>query len=1132
MSQEPPRVNFSGAGFSSPISGQRPKNGNTGRVVALVLGILLLLILFCSGAAVITYRRFNSDSNFGGNFNQLREPIGGAIPNKTRDIVQQAIGTQSPEAEEISAWLENEVIEIDKPRMVMEMQRSGLSSGLINPLSRMMWTLNLDEALQPVDLGENVRVLDFEWLVKDKEARTIVASFANYGDGNYIHVLYLTRQADQWKLFDWRDVLLPMSEAQFWAIYAGLDEPQDQAYHEFADTAYETYSNATLTTPEKIERTLSTFKQTKFPRRYMALAQNSLCSWLVAYEAKAELAEFVKQLSADEFAGAWLYKAQSAAWSNEAERAFEYLRELNKQVGWHPKAAQMAADFAQTPAQKYLAAEWLQRAALLAPVNPSNLNDYFKLADRQQMDSLFRQVAKNSRPSAHVIKLVEALGNLKARKFGLLVELIQPYAELQDALQYLQFKMAVANEDFDEVMDLAPKILRLESLADSQASTHPREIMNSYVTAASKSNSLKRAAEQAPDRDMFLTVLRDRATFDHFDLPPKDAAAILNSIPVGHELREEMQTPMAIARLDIKQGNSSPAFDALLTIYKANKSEITGDEPIEFSYPLLNALGQAALASNRWRELIDVLDPEVLLLMLAWSEEIELDQLQQVLEWYEGVPSQADYWSKYFRSRSAFERGDWPAADRFIVEAIQSAKQDLRFTEDSLPPLVAMMAFYDEYGDYESDIASSWMGVRLTYATRCNALDQLVADAQIADQLDAGWVARLSQYYSMASIESQEKIASMLNASPLSEAQELAEEMRANSLAANGRFNEAFDHAVKRAQESASQNRDKYEQRFALTSAGSQLLKSGDPRRIEGLRQISRGTDLEAYVDCVAATLERDIPTLCKAIKRWEAIDGYHQNFADFDVLKRLQGLPNLRDITVVQPFNFNTLRYSGDESLLVLAAEAAQAADTLEDFLKLKGIAYTVLEHARFDQAAAAVEIKTSAGEFVLTFAPTNPEAFAKNSLTGIFRQSARSLVVCIRKDIDFEPSEARQVVLRKTIHDLLEGLPTAVALRDVGSSSLFCGDGWQQRFGQARQTGIDLAHPKEFYDLLAREITQGFIERDGHSFVVLSEARELLPVKLESQASPWLDEVGVTLSPSILLPCLPADIRISLER
>ena len=202
MSQEPPRVNFSGAGFSSPISGQRPKNGNTGRVVALVLGILLLLVLFCSGAAVVTYRRFNSDSNFGGNFNQLREPIGGAIPNKTRDVVQQAVGTQSPEAEEISVWLENGVIEIDKPRMVMEMQRSGLSNGLINPLSRMMWTLNLDEALQPVDLGENVTVLDFEWLVKDKEARTIVASFAHYGDGNHIHVSVFSRYHATFGIFN------------------------------------------------------------------------------------------------------------------------------------------------------------------------------------------------------------------------------------------------------------------------------------------------------------------------------------------------------------------------------------------------------------------------------------------------------------------------------------------------------------------------------------------------------------------------------------------------------------------------------------------------------------------------------------------------------------------------------------------------------------------------------------------------------------------------------------------------------------------------------------------------------------------------------------------------------------------
>jgi hypothetical protein len=285
MSQDPPRVSFSGTGFTSQNSGRQSKS-NAGRVVAIVLGTLFTFLFLCSGAAVVTFRRFNADSNFGGKFDELREPIGGAIPNKTRDTALRASVVETDEANAITEWLENEMLEVDKSRLVMEMQRSGLSNGLVNPLTRVMWTLNLDESLEPLQLGDRVVVLDFEWLVEDKEARVMVASFSAYGDDSYMHLLYLNRQNDQWKLFDWRDVLLPMSEAQYWAVYAGLDDPKDRAYYEFTDAAYKIYSNESLGASEKIRQTLSAFKSTKFPRLYNAMAQNSLCAWLVHYNAK------------------------------------------------------------------------------------------------------------------------------------------------------------------------------------------------------------------------------------------------------------------------------------------------------------------------------------------------------------------------------------------------------------------------------------------------------------------------------------------------------------------------------------------------------------------------------------------------------------------------------------------------------------------------------------------------------------------------------------------------------------------------------------------------------------------------------------------------------------------------------
>ena len=1028
-------------------------------------------------------------------------------------------------------WLENDYAEVDKPRMVMEMQRSGLSKMGINPLTRSLWSFNLNEALEPPELGDRVVVLDFEWIVKDKEARAVVATFTTYNSDSYVYVLYLKRSDGDWKLFDWRDVLQPMSEAQYWAIYAGLIEPLDEAHLNFSDTAYEIYTSESPTA-DKIKQTVAAYKRAKFPRRFNAMAQDTLCSWLVLYNAKDELAEYSKQLSPDDFAGALLYKARSAAWANDIELAFQHLRALNKQVGWHPEVGRMAVEYAETVEQKQLAVKWLEREVQLAPINTSTLQSFLELADRQQVTALFQNIAKSKEPDTAAIELIESLYYMDQRQIQYFLEILQPIAKLQQAKQYLEFKLAAAKDDYDKVLTLAPAVLQLDSLTVDNDSPTTSILWGAYLNAAVQTNAFTRAFEETPDRDRLLSELQEFVIYNDDDLLPAEALALLKSIPVDHELNENKETQIAIASMEIKQGNASGAFDLLFAVYKENESQIESEESIPLFHSFLSTLATAALKSERWRELTEVLSPEEMLLLLGWSSDLSSDQNKQVLEWYEGLENQPAYWPNYFRARAAFDNGDWSSADRSLVDAIRLAKQDERSTDEVYSTMVGFLIdIYESEGfdRYESDLATYWLGLRISYAARCNELDRLVAQAQVADELDEKCVEKIAEYYSEASIESREKLASILQASPLESAQSLASEIRASLLIPRGQFAQAFEDQIKRARE---QTRDSYEQRSFLNTAGKQLLLSGDRRLVEPLKQASRGTDMQAYVDCVSATLERDIPALCSAIKRWDEVDWNYQQFVDVTVLYRLQGVQDLRKVFDTRPFDLDGLVASNEVYQLVLSEEPLLAAKAFEEFLKSKGLNHQILDATRFDQASAAIELKTEDGDFVFAFNPADQKAFIASPLTETFAKEARTIVMCSAKNTGQGQYEARRNTQRTQLNGVLGGLASASALYDAQSLSLFYGAGWQERFGQSVQTGVDLAHPQQCYAILANSEAKSFLERDGQSYVAIGEARELIPVKLQPQASPWLGELAVTLAPSILVPCLAEDAVVKIER
>ena len=307
-----------------------------GRYLLIGLGAFFALILVCSGSTYMLYRRFNADSNFGGSYSELREPAGGTISERVRAAAADAKPIESPETEELVETLDDFGLEIDLGRFIMEMQRSGKSRGAVNPFTRSLMRISLGEAITPPELGSKNVLLSFEWLVTDREARAVVASLSEYDQSDSIYVLYLKRSDDEWKLFDWRDVLAPMNESEYWAIYMMLPERKDDVYSRFTYEAADVCSNYELSERQKIDQLTALYKGTRFPREYVALAKQYMCATLASLNANDELKTLVDSISPSEFAGTYIYKAIAAHSAGDNEKAFAYLSELHRLCGWHP----------------------------------------------------------------------------------------------------------------------------------------------------------------------------------------------------------------------------------------------------------------------------------------------------------------------------------------------------------------------------------------------------------------------------------------------------------------------------------------------------------------------------------------------------------------------------------------------------------------------------------------------------------------------------------------------------------------------------------------------------------------------------------------------------------------------------
>ncbi len=1131
MSQDLPPIVQTRPNISSPNhnSLRVPRSSNAPRYILIGLGVLFEFALLCSGGGYMLYRKFNADSNFGGSYTELREPVGGTVPERVREAAAEAMPTAETDPVELSQSLNNYGIEVDIARFVMEMQRSGKSDAAVNPLTRVFWQSMLAEAVVAPDFGAHNTILSFEWLVPEKEARAVVACFPEYGGAETIYVLYLSRVKDEWKLFDWRSVLAPMNESQFWAIYAMLPERTDDVYSEFTNEAYTICSRYDVSNQKKITDLMTLYRRTEFPQEYKALAKDVLCTYLISLDAKAELGPIADSLSADEFAGALIYKATSAHWSGKTESAFEHLTELNRRIGWHPQSARLAGEFAETPEQKQLAAQWLERSVLLVPKNSEVIDAFVAVADREQFKSMLAGFAKTESPAANMFSMTMALGDLNETKLKWLRDLMPSEDSMPEIREYLDLQLAIQRDDHSAVMKLAPSVLTNEAFREGDFSYFIHGVWSAFVQAATETNAFAQAIallSSEDDKQQFRERLRDNAFYSADTMPTDESLACLQLISHSSELWREWRTQIAIAKLQSQQGKTSEAFDALIAWLESNADEIKDEDRINDAVVLLNALADLGLKCDRWQELAKSVDTETLFLLMSNQATTDPQALQKFLDWYAAVPSPVEQWLQYYRARIAFLNGDWATADRCLKHAIKLAEADSRITENEMPLLVASYVPQDYGYAYDEDLLSNWFGLRFEYAVRCGMLEQLLADAQQADDVDEDWLEALDTNYIGAAPATLERVAAMLRESKLDRGRKIAANLDVFIATANERYEEAVKRQVEvlRTQDGRS-----IDQQFAVQRAGELILMQRSTKYLDTLRQLSRGSDMTAYVDCVAATLAKDSKALIDASEQWRKSEWLDSQFVSNPlVLECLEDDAVLREVTEQQPLALDQLQQDCAHVTLALAAEPSAVFNELKQFCESKSFAIESLDAARFDHASAACVVSVANTKLLITFTATEHFDLGATAEAREILKDAQTIAAVVLQNFSGNGSVTSRE-LRRGVSELIDGMPSSVAMIDAKYDNLHYKPGWQQRLSASIETGIDPAFPDEYYLTILAKQDAALIERDGKHFAVLAvgNLRELIPVEPQRQETPWQETKALTLAPSLVLPQLSVGIH-----
>ncbi|MEZ6135521.1 MAG: hypothetical protein R3C53_11485 [Pirellulaceae bacterium] len=749
-------------------------------------------------------------------------------------------------------------------------------------------------------------------------------------------------------------------------------------------------------------------------------------------------------------------------------------------VGWHPAAAIMAGEAAESDSEKRRAAEWLARSCVLAPEHRLTVDGYLAVANAAEKSQLVSDLAELPDGLHRLATMIENVGSLKESG---LIEAAENVPAFALATQYSKV-LALGEEDergeehCREIIDLATTILASPELnqlfpdTGKQAeqgyyATDPQQRLWSRLLEACATESMfDYALEKAPDRFELLKRLRDQVLiYWSADVPQEKLLEALTALPEDSSLAQDTETSAAMGVIHDELKRHSEALKYLLPIVRRQRNAFLDLEgPPTYAYRVMNAAANSAIATGQSQELIEALDaPEAA--FLALSSQLIDDSpadLATLCDWYAAVDA-PQFWRHYYQASMAYAIADWETADSELAEAIELSADDPRLEDFGLPSLV-----YD-FAPYSEDLWE-WQELRVEMAVNCGKLQQLLAAVEDSDAfiVENGYLFDNRPDLLLEEPELMQGISEHLLTAEDAYNRRNGHAIQADLALAKGEASLAVAALLRGVEAVTAQETNNFYVNGEMLKISRLILAHDLWEQVLAAQNLTQDAEAMITLDALQAIRDSDAEEFLAAIGRY---DSEYQRAAwvrspvFVDALRK-SGM--WLEVNRQMPAEINTLTFASNASgVLLLDAPASELLPEMKSLVeKTGGASLEAVDVSRFPRAVAGWFADTSDGRLV-AIAYDEPPIDAEHAEVERLKASYEG-VLCLALIPSTDDLRIQQK-LRKLVCMIGKQFPASTGYLDYTHNAWFeaieLDQPWFERLEQSAAHGVNRLRPRLRY-------------------------------------------------------------------
>jgi len=705
---------MSNAQIPQLVNSQPKKKMSSTMFWFLIFGSLFMtfMVLCCSGAGLLAYRASVDASKLASAQVKWKLPKELPLPDELRKELELA-GAVTPSTdrpiEMFQKWVEKHEgkPEIDFSRFVKAMEHTGISND-INFASS--WLIAQTLSSSDFDLpyiNADSRILAADWIVEGQEARILVVTPFSTLEAGAVNAIWLKRQADDWRVYDWKDVVEPLTNAEFMAVYYGEKPRHDGKMSQLMEdiTAIFESGKSDETKANAIWQATTTAYVDPLYREY---ANFHACQYILALNQMDKLEQVVRDLPERSNLSRKFLKLKIAIHKMSqgkitVEDLFLQAKQFVDGTGWYPGLGRTLIEQAKTESDSNFAKSLLIKDLAL---NDSIYNGLFRnFKSEQDAALIWEHLRRFPNAASKLAKLANA--GLTNRLLESLSELSSQDERTRDASTYLTATRAIRSEQWDNALPVLENLYRKELIGDEVE----LQLKNSYAEALLRSGRLKESMASADDDEEVLSLARDHLLNQYEpyeDWCKKSIASVLQVSAEHPEFDQHPRTILLKAISESIQGNWNACLEPMLKSH--HDLSTTDDIKDNVHGKVLGLLADSFEQTQSWVKHRDEFDSADFVLlafgkkhpMVMFDQDQDparLEQWREMLAWYRKESSIDDnLWTCYFESKLAYETGHWDEADNWMLKAIEFAK-DAKQLETVYNDIGARQFIPFEYSD-------------------------------------------------------------------------------------------------------------------------------------------------------------------------------------------------------------------------------------------------------------------------------------------------------------------------------------------------------------------------------------------------------------------------------------------------